>query len=476
MARRDEELRKRVEGRAVRKEFENESEDSFDDSDDDANDGDETAEQERFRKKLDQVSETPLMDPSLPGARLANMDFMRKADAARKKQNDATVEEMRRELAGEESGSEQKKVGDIGRRAFGPGTAAQEKKPKPAKSNEFEEPLGSDEEENEVQFHGLDNSSNGPTKTSPRKTAPSKGSSSSLQTTKVQSAPSEGGAWSKITSKSSTINEAEAKRRRHKKNHAVDIDDLDLSKAAVIASQPKPRKAGKKSTTPEVDSDDESNDENTVQLPFAIRDQELIKRAFAGADVVGEFEAEKQQIAEDEDDKVVDNTLPGWGSWVGDGVSKREKARNKGRFLTKVEGIKAQNRKDAKLERVIINEKRVKKVCLRLVYQRSMANSYCRTVNILLQVYRILSRRRCSTKDLCDCLSAQSGQRKRHSKMRPNRGSCLSKALSRLCQNPCCRFWNDAGCWWYSSTNNIIRPTFSWRRFLPDDSEVQHQK
>jgi U3 small nucleolar RNA-associated protein 14 len=44
-------------------------------------------------------------------------------------------------------------------------------------------------------------------------------------------------------------------------------------------------------------------------------------------------------------------------------VSKRQKAKNKGRFLTKSEGIKAQNRKDAKLERVIINEKRIKKVC-----------------------------------------------------------------------------------------------------------------
>ena len=152
---------------------------------------------------------------------------------------------------------------------------------------------------------------------------------------------------------------------RHKKNDAIDVEELDLSKAAVIASQPKSRKPSKKSITLDVDSDsEESNDENRIRLPYAIKDQELIKRAFAGADVVGDFEAEKMQTVEDEDEKVVDNTLPGWGSWVGDGVSKRQKAKNKGRFLTKSEGIKAQNRKDAKLERVIINEKRIKKVCI----------------------------------------------------------------------------------------------------------------
>jgi U3 small nucleolar RNA-associated protein 14 len=49
---------------------------------------------------------------------------------------------------------------------------------------------------------------------------------------------------------------------------------------------------------------------------------------------------------------------------VGEGVSKKENAKNKGRFLTKVDGIKADKRKDAKLDKVIINEKRVKKVRL----------------------------------------------------------------------------------------------------------------
>jgi U3 small nucleolar RNA-associated protein 14 len=174
---------------------------------------------------------------------------------------------------------------------------------------------------------------------------------------------STGGAWSSVPLKTTGVSETEAKRRRHKKNAALDIGELDLSQAALIATRPsKPRKKTA-STTLEIASDSDS-DSNSVRLPFAMRDQELIKRAFAGADVVGEFEAEKRQTIEDEDDKIVDNTLPGWGAWTGDGVSKREKARNKGRFLTKVEGIKEANRKDAKLDKVIINEKRVKKVCI----------------------------------------------------------------------------------------------------------------
>ncbi|KAE9370311.1 Utp14-domain-containing protein [Stipitochalara longipes BDJ] len=366
MARRDEELRKRIEGRAVRKEFENESEDSASDSDDDISEGDESAEQRRLLRKLDKFGDTLLLDESLPGAKLANMDFMRKADAHRKKQNDAMVEEMRRELAGEETPSEDDSDGDVGRRIFGPGSnVLQEKKQKSKSASEFEEPAGSedDEAEAEIKLGGAGNDQRGAAKPTRSKSSdrPSKLKASSTSNTQPTS-NAEGGAWSKVVSKAATVSDAEAKRRRHKKNDAIDVEELDLSKAAVIASQPKSRKSSKKSITLEVDSDsDESHDEHTVHLPYAIKDQELIKRAFAGADVVGEFEAEKKQTAEDEDEKIIDNTLPGWGSWVGDGVSKRERAKNKGRFLTKSEGIKAQNRKDAKLERVIINEKRIKK-------------------------------------------------------------------------------------------------------------------
>ncbi|KAE8444063.1 hypothetical protein EG329_000931 [Mollisiaceae sp. DMI_Dod_QoI] len=361
MARRDEELRKRVEGRAVRKEFANDSDEPFDESDDMSEDENAT-DQHRLMRQLKNVADSDLVDESLPGARLANMDFMRKADAARRKQNDAMVEDMRRELAGEDTPSEEEETGDVGRRVFGPGnTKATGKKSKLINASEFEERDDSeDEEAGELQVKSTEKAAPQP---STSLAEASKASSKPTLRSKPLEAPTlEGGAWSKAPRKSSTISEAEARRRRHKKNGAVDVDELDLSQAAIIATKPKVKKTPKKSTTLEVDSDsEESNDENAIALPFAIRDQELIKRAFAGADVVGEFEKEKRQITKDEDDKIVDDTLPGWGAWVGDGLSKKEKAKNKGKVLTKIDGIKPEDRKDAKLNRVIINEKRVKK-------------------------------------------------------------------------------------------------------------------
>ncbi|KAA8572767.1 hypothetical protein MFRU_003g01090 [Monilinia fructicola] len=363
MARREEELRKRVEGRAVRKEFEDDSDDSVDDSDDDLSDDDEESEQKRILRRLQKLGQDDIVDDSAPGAKLANMKFMRNAEASRKKANDEMVEEMRKELAGEESSSEEEEDGDVGRRIFGPGSKTKDAQTKPQKLNEFEEAADSEDSENDmdVEFTGMDN---GPktTASAPKVNKTKTVSQSSGKSFAAEpEVATEGGAWSKVPLKSGIVSNKEANKRRHKSNNAMDVEELDLSQAAVMAKQPKSKKPKSKTAQILEASDEDSEDDSAIHLPFAIKDQELIKRAFAGADVVGDFEAEKKQTIEDEDEKVIDNTIPGWGSWVGDGVSKREKAKNKGRFLTKSEGIKEQNRKDAKLDRVIINEKRVKK-------------------------------------------------------------------------------------------------------------------
>ncbi|WKT47359.1 hypothetical protein QSH57_012264 [Fusarium oxysporum f. sp. vasinfectum] len=149
----------------------------------------------------------------------------------------------------------------------------------------------------------------------------------------------------KVSKKRTTGAWSRGETRRKKKGQSnTNIGDLDLTSNVL---------------TTEDASDVES--ETDLHLPMAIRDQEMVARAFAGEDVVGDFEDEKTAIAEEDDDKVIDNTLPGWGSWVGDGVSAKEKKRHQGRFLTKVDGIKKKDRKDAKLDKVIINEKRIKK-------------------------------------------------------------------------------------------------------------------
>ncbi|KAH8811968.1 Utp14 protein-domain-containing protein [Xylogone sp. PMI_703] len=364
MAKRDEELRKRIEGRVFRTDGQAHSDISESESEDAESGEDEAEEQQRFLQQLNDIKGTDAIDDNMPGAKLANLKFMRKASEARKRENDALVDDIRRELNGEDSSEENDEVTDIGRRIFGPGIkqADSGKIQQASKLNEFEEPFGSNVDEAEDTIRGVSNDSRGKVAAIPKQRE--KNSGKVLKSNTIQTKTNEvssGGAWSKVIETNDSINAAESKRRRHKKNNAVEIEELDLSQAMTIAKPSKPKAAAKATTTLEVEPDSDSDSDNAAGLPFAIRDQELIKRAFAGADVVGEFEAEKRQTIEDEDEKVIDNTLPGWGSWVGDGVSKKDKKRNKGRFLTKTEGIKEQNRKDARLERVIINEKRVKK-------------------------------------------------------------------------------------------------------------------
>ena len=363
MARRDEELRKRVEGKVVRKEHEDNSEVS---SDEDDGSEDDESDNRHLLQKLDKLGDADENVEAGPGSKLRDMKFMRNAEAARRRENDAMMQEMRRELAGEETPIEEEKDTDVGRRIFGPGVhKVQDAQKTKDHRGEFEEPSGSDEEgDGDLQTHGLDNGRKG-VASELRSSRPPNSKVSTLPQSKAQVESSSGpGAWSKPVEKATSMSDAQANRRRHQKNRAIEIEELDLSKAAAIATQSKLKARTKSNTTTMVVSSDseESNDESSARLPFAIRDQELIKRAFAGADVVGEFEGEKNQTIEDEDEKVVDNTMPGWGSWVGDGLSKKDKARNKGRVLKKIEGIKEQNRKDAKLDRVIINEKHVKKV------------------------------------------------------------------------------------------------------------------
>ena len=361
MARRDEELRKRVEGRVIRKAY-GDDVSSSSESDDSGGD-DDAKDDKRLLRKLQSISCSDQIDDSAPGSKLANMKFMLKAEASRKQENNAMVEDMRRELAGEAAPSEEEL--DIGRRTFGPGSQASAKITKSTK-HDFEEP--EDTEGSDSQDVVLPSATQSIKTSRPKTTGIVPKAPERLAIQAKRNEQIEGGAWSKVTSKSTSINDAESKRRRHKANNTLEVDELDLSQAAMIATRPKSTKTAKNATDLNLSSGEESGDDNTVHLPFVIRDQELIQRAFAGADVVGEFETEKRQTIMDEDEQIIDSTLPGWGNWTGEGLSKREKARNKGRVLTKVAGIKEGNRKDARLDRVIINEKRVKKASHNVLY------------------------------------------------------------------------------------------------------------
>ncbi|KAK4702289.1 U3 small nucleolar RNA-associated protein 14, partial [Phenoliferia sp. Uapishka_3] len=106
------------------------------------------------------------------------------------------------------------------------------------------------------------------------------------------------------------------------------------------------------------EDDEEQHDAQRGRGPAAFKQRELVAKAFAGDDVVADFEAEKRREIERDAPKEEDNTLPGWGAWSGKGV---KKARNAKKFITKIPGIEPEQRKDASYSNVIISEKKDKK-------------------------------------------------------------------------------------------------------------------
>lgn len=84
----------------------------------------------------------------------------------------------------------------------------------------------------------------------------------------------------------------------------------------------------------------------------------MIKEAFASDNVFTQFQAQKEAEIQADAPKEVDLTLPGWGSWAGQGLP----APAMGRVIKKVPGLDPKKRRDAQMKHVIIHEKRAKKV------------------------------------------------------------------------------------------------------------------
>ncbi|KAJ8086965.1 hypothetical protein PM082_005790 [Marasmius tenuissimus] len=98
--------------------------------------------------------------------------------------------------------------------------------------------------------------------------------------------------------------------------------------------------------------------------PTAFEQRDLVARAFAGDDVVKDFEEAKRREMAMDTPKEVDTTLPGWGSWGGTGTTK---APRKSHLIKRVAGISPESRADYKKSHVIISEKRDKKAAKYLV-------------------------------------------------------------------------------------------------------------
>ncbi|KAE8163469.1 Utp14 protein-domain-containing protein [Aspergillus tamarii] len=364
LALKEEELRRRIEGKRISHGDEDYLGSSSSESEDDDPWNEENSsdvEKRKLREKLDKLEHGSDVESEMKGphSKLLSMKFMQNAEAARKAQNDAEIRRLNRELHGEESQSEAES--EVGRRKFGhskDSKSATVSKSKSNARNEFEEAPGSDDEDvpaPEVE-HDVDIVVNRPDKRKPAgsdKKSRTRGISGS--SSQKEDAAEDENPWLIQTSRNNRRTTTDDSQQGL--DITVDGGKPDSTKSKSIPNnqKEKPVILPKKQ---HMDEGDDSDDDGNV--PVLLKNHDLVKRAFAGDEVVQDFEQEKHDTIKEEGDQVIDNTLPGWGNWAGDGISKKQQKRQK-RFLTTVEGVKPENRKDAKLSRVIINEKRVKK-------------------------------------------------------------------------------------------------------------------
>ncbi|KAI5481860.1 U3 small nucleolar RNA-associated protein 14 [Pseudohyphozyma bogoriensis] len=185
--------------------------------------------------------------------------------------------------------------------------------------------------------------------------------------------------YAKLTSKVDRHKAKQADAREAEKDDAeveIDLDVVLAPKAKNVPqiAQPKSTKgakepAQKSKATAEVQlggddsSDDDDMDDAAVDAQrgkgaAAFKQRDLVAKAFAGDNVIADFEAEKRREIERDAPREEDNTLPGWGTWSGKGVKKNKNAK---KFVTKIAGIAPAARKDAAFNNVIISEKKDKK-------------------------------------------------------------------------------------------------------------------
>jgi U3 small nucleolar RNA-associated protein 14 len=336
MARRNDELRKRIAGKDVR---DDENDGSSSSDDEERSDEDEpTFQLRQLRKKLTKLKEDDPVEEQESG--LAGMKFMKRAEESRRKQNEEDINRMVKEMNGEnsEDDSSVEEAENIGRKIFGPGSkklvARAQVPPQRTEFEEFEDSAA--EDDSPLEFDSMPMVD--PT----------------LNSEIVSAA------------KYSNRKPVTTSNRKRVPNGESIASSEKQSRISTSSNKVKPK--GQKLSAPDTEGwvtvsyDKDSEDENAASdVESEISQTEILHKAFAGDDVEEHFEKEKKATIAEEDEKIIDKTLPGWGSWIGDGVSKRELKKNKGRVMVKQDGIRPQDRKDANLKNVIMSQKRLKK-------------------------------------------------------------------------------------------------------------------
>jgi U3 small nucleolar RNA-associated protein 14 len=366
-ARRNEELMKRMAGRDV---SDDEGSDFHTGDDDSGDDDDDTA----TLKKLDGLKSDAGQTKGLAG-----MKFMRAADERRQKANNEDVERLRKALAiqdGEEADSEEEEQ-SLGRAIFGPASKQTVKEAPKEQRLEFEAPEGSDNEsddadDQEAKIVTENKDKAGSTPHPKKMTASGPLASSWLKEIDEDSNKSKGG-WLQAP-------KGKSKKARGNVEVEMDLDIAASTRPAKSTSTTDDKPVAKEGTAADTSgwttvtykgdaSDDNSDDEpSNPVLTAAQQKQSLQQRAFAGDDVQAAFDAEKEALIASEDEKEVSTHLPGWGNWAGDGLSKSIKkanarAKHNPLFKTKLPGggVKAEDRKDRNMDKVIVSEKSERK-------------------------------------------------------------------------------------------------------------------
>jgi U3 small nucleolar RNA-associated protein 14 len=382
MAQRSEDLRRKIQGKVIR---------SNGESSDEESDGDFDEEGENDRKKiLREIGKLEASDNNeKPRSKLMSMKFMQIAESAKKKENDAMIQNLKEDWdAIEQNDSESEREDEAnqpsGRMVFNPASFKEEPAPPKFKQAEFEAPSTSDDEDDEDDIRiinsasvacnpGGNNSFSAPkaSKNQPQKNHTTTDPADNDQRInpwlsndpKKNIAPPKAKALvGKKKSKGEKVNHKLSKARKS----GLEANDDSTDGDAIV--QIDPNMSLKVARVRLSDNEIDDDEEGLIELISAKgkksdSQRELVKMAFAGDDVVREFKKEKRQVMDEEDDQVIDETLPGWGSWAGSGLTRQQQRQNKRRKLLKTtKGISKDKRKDAKLEKVVVNEKRDKKV------------------------------------------------------------------------------------------------------------------
>ncbi|KAF8106106.1 hypothetical protein N665_0147s0062 [Sinapis alba] len=314
------------------------------------NDGSDEDTPSRLIAKAKEKTLKTLEDDEVPNAGLMSLPFMARA---MKKKNEEANEEAKRALEEyeewENSGGEnsKKNVNVSGRRVFGATAKVEAPKESKKDSDNFYDNSDSDNgiEDNDIEAV-RDNAS--PARTITETEFDDVDGNSASKTT-FDVAMFASGSWKKMTGCKNTESKKASKKTRVPISQAQDKkgsrDEESESEAEQMVDGVLTCAASKE----------------TFEIPCQA---ELINRAFAGDDVLDEFEKDKEEVLSQEVSKPEKPVLlPGWGNWAymqrKIGMSKQMAQKHEAEKKEWEKGLKT--RKDARLKHVIISEKVDKK-------------------------------------------------------------------------------------------------------------------